>query len=95
MEVKAADKTVLTTIAIAMASVERSLGMVDYYAMLEIEPGASKTAALQAYYSMRHALLALGYDQNCQELLDVKRFLQVSIFTVSLTFDSSPRRGTP
>ncbi|KAK1056751.1 hypothetical protein LTR12_016228 [Friedmanniomyces endolithicus] len=54
-----------------MASVERSLGMVDYYAMLEIEPGASKTAALQAYYSMRHTLLALGYDQDCQELLDL------------------------
>ncbi|KAK1087715.1 hypothetical protein LTR33_000913 [Friedmanniomyces endolithicus] len=54
-----------------MTSVERSLGMVDYYAMLEIEPGASKTAALHAYYSMRHALLTLGYDHDCPELRDL------------------------
>ncbi|KAK0299866.1 hypothetical protein LTR54_016205 [Friedmanniomyces endolithicus] len=39
--------------------------------MLEIEPGASKTAALHAYHSMRHALLSLGYDKDCQELRDL------------------------
>jgi len=83
----------LTTIVLAMTSVERSLGMVDYYAMLEIEPGASKTAALHAYYSMRHALLTLGYDHDCPELRDV-RTLATSYHLTTLTFGSSPRPRT-
>ncbi len=76
-----------------MASVERSLGMVDYYAMLEIEPGASKTAALHAYYSMRHALLTLGYDQDCQELRDVWK-LTTPYHLTTLTSGSSLRPRT-
>jgi len=76
-----------------MADHERSLGMVDYYAMLEIEPGASKTAALHAYHSMRHALLSLGYDKDCQELRDVRKFTN-DYYLTTLTSASSLRPRT-
>ncbi|KAK5699376.1 hypothetical protein LTR17_023306 [Elasticomyces elasticus] len=47
-----------------MGTGQRPLGMPDYYAILGIEPGASKTCAARAYYALRHEFLDMGYKKD-------------------------------